>query len=149
MLKFVHCLLAAVVMMVLAGAASAGDYRFPAQAAPVKLPPPLLKSTTEPLVRSESATPRYVAACPAGQVCTVCVAGCMAGQPHVLQSRTQPLPSTRSNETAAEKADRERTVSQKPGWAQITCGNDGCSGRGAPRRPPANPDYNISVNRYY
>ncbi len=148
MQRFIPCLLATIMLFLAASVSEAGDYRFPAQPAPVKLPPPLLKSTTEPLVRSESAYPTYVANCSPGQICTVCVAGCMAGQPHVLQSMAQPLPSTRPNETAAERIERERSVSQKPGWAQITCGNDGCSGRGAPRRP-RNPDFSISINRYY
>jgi hypothetical protein len=130
---------------------TAADYYVGHKAAPQKLPPPLLKPTTEPLVRSESAVPQYnTSACPAGQVCTVCVAGCLAGQPHVLQSKTPPLVTTRANETAEEKAERERRgVSSKPAWATITCGNDGCSGRGTPRRRPSGPDYNISVNRYF
>jgi hypothetical protein len=130
---------------------TAADYYVGHKAAPQKLPPPLLKSTTEPLVRSESAVPQYnTSVCPQGQICTICIAGCLAGKPHVLQSKSPPLVTTRANETAAEKADRERRgVSSKPGWATITCGNDGCSGQGAPRRRSSNPDYNISVNRYF
>jgi hypothetical protein len=136
--------------MLLALPVAAADYGDHGPTRHSRTPPPLLKPTKEPLIRSASNYPAYDMSCPAGQVCTVCVAGCMAGRPHVVQSRSLPLPTTRSADVERLIAERERNGrSVKPEWARIHCGNDGCTGRGSPVRSYSSHDVTITIFKKY
>ena len=122
--------------MLLAPAVMAGEGRFSARSAePAREPPSMLRPTSAPLIRSASAYPDYQWTCPKGVLCTVCIAGCLPGRPHVLQGKPLPLVSTQPVETSDETVERDMASNRvKPAWAEISCGVDGCVGRGAPMR---------------
>ncbi len=149
MRRVLALLIASMVTLAAATPAGADDLRLPGEPHIVKAPPPLLRPTTQPLIRSASNYPHYETRCEPGHVCTVCIAGCVAGMPHVLQAKPLPLVSTRLKETADQRARREAAGhSVKPEWARIYCGNDGCTGKGAPIGSRSI-DVNISIFRNY